>query len=137
MAPIEGATVLHEMDFTSEVTQQKIVETLPGRSKKVDAVISDMAPNASGLKSLDGELITDLCLSVLRFSETVLRRGGVMVCKMWMGSGQSVVSTQMQQSFETVKIIKPHASRAESAEIFLLGRNFKARKLKEEIDKET
>lgn len=92
--------------------------------RPVDVVLSDMAPKASGQKYLDHECIVALCFSVLRFSQTVLKPGGSLLCKLWQGSEQQSLEVAMRKLFENVKVVKPNASRKDSAEIFLLCRNF-------------
>lgn len=122
MAPIKGATLLPQCDFRDISTQRKILSILSG--KKVDVVLSDMAPNASGIKSLDHDNIVDLCLSALRFSAGVLEHGGTFLCKLWQGTRQEQLQRFMQQGFKNVSVIKPHASRSDSSEIYLLGTQF-------------
>lgn len=122
MLPIEGAYVLHQSDFTSKETQQTILTILNGR--QADVVMSDMAPSASGQKSLDHDIIVDLCYSVLLFSRRVLKPGGHVLCKLWQGSELRKLELTMGKLFENVKVVKPSASRQDSSEIFLLGRNF-------------
>jgi len=68
--PLAGATVLDKCDFTSAQTQEQIKRVLNGRS--VDVVLSDMAPAASGVKSLDHHSIVQLAMSVLRLSAVIL-----------------------------------------------------------------
>lgn len=125
MLPVEGAFILHQSDFTLPETQQKISKLLNG--KPVDVVLSDMAPPASGQKFMDHELIVELCFAVLRFGVTVLRPGGHLLCKLWQGGEQCKLESAMKQVFESVKVVKPGASRQDSAEVFLLGRNMRER----------
>ena len=122
MMPVDGAFIIHQSDFTSPDTQQKILKILNGRP--VDVVLSDMAPRATGQKSLDHEQIVDLCFAVLLFGRKVLRPGGHLVCKMWQGREQQKLESAMGSLFEKVKVAKPASSRTDSAEIFLVGRNF-------------
>ncbi|XP_059163913.1 rRNA methyltransferase 2, mitochondrial-like [Physella acuta] len=123
MAPIEGAFLLSCSDFTSDVTQAKIKTILGDR--QADVVLSDMAPAATGMKSHNHEIIVNLCFSVLLFSLHVLKNGGTMLCKIWMGADQKRLETAMNKVFEHVRVVKPEASRDDSSEIFLLGRGFK------------
>lgn len=122
MMPVEGAFILHQSDFTSPDTRQQVLKILNGRP--VDTVLSDMAPRATGQKSLDHEQIVDLCFSVLMFGRKVLRPGGHLVCKLWQGREQKKLETAMGSLFEKVKVVKPDSSRMDSAEIFLVGKNF-------------
>lgn len=121
--PIEGAIVIPSCDFTKTETQEKILEKLGQR--KADIVISDMAPNATGTKHLDHELIINLCISVLRFSTNVLQEGGNILCKFWPGTEQDKLQKAMEKFFKTVKIVKPESSRSNSSEIFMLGKHLK------------
>lgn len=122
MMPVHGAFIIHQSDFTSPDTQQKILKILNGRP--VDVVLSDMAPRATGQKSLDHEQIVDLCFAVLLFGRKVLRPGGHLVCKLWQGREQQKLESAMGSLFEKVKVAKPASSRTDSAEVFLVGRNF-------------
>ncbi|KAK7113524.1 rRNA methyltransferase 2, mitochondrial-like [Littorina saxatilis] len=122
MVPVEGAYILHQSDFTSQNTQQKILNILSGR--QVDVVLSDMAPRATGQKALDHEQIINLCFTVLIFGRNVLRPGGHLVCKLWQGSDQPKLEHAMSTMFKKVKVAKPDSSRSESAEVFLVGKNF-------------
>lgn len=123
MAPLEGAYLLSGSDFTSDMTQAKIKTILGDR--QADVVLSDMAPAATGMKSHNHEIIVKLCFSVLLFSLHVLKNGGTMLCKIWMGADQKRLETGMSKVFEHVRVVKPEASRDDSTEIFLLGRGFK------------
>lgn len=122
MVPIDGAHIIHEADFTKSETQKRIMDILD--DQKAGAVISDMAPRATGIKSMDHDNIIDLCVAVLELAIVVLKPGGVVLCKLWQGGRQQLLQTQMKRLFEKVKIIKPKSSRAESAEIFLYGSNY-------------
>ena len=123
MQPIPGARTLHGKDFTAPQTQAEILAMLGG--DRVNSVLSDMAPNATGVKSLDHDLIIDLSLSALKFSVGVLEHGGHFVCKIWQGGQQRQLQDAMHRVFKDLKVVKPHSSRMESAEIFLLGKYFK------------
>ncbi|KAH9487927.1 2' O-ribose methyltransferase [Bulinus truncatus] len=123
MAPIEGALVLPLSDFTTKTTQSKIKELLD--NKKADVLLSDMAPRATGVKSHNHEVVVNLCFSVLRFALIILKPGGTVLCKLWMGCDQSKLEKAMAAVFENVRYVKPEASRGDSAEIYLLGKKFK------------
>lgn len=127
MHPIEGAIVLPHTDFTSPINQGKILSILDG--ELVDAVISDMAPNASGNRSLDHDAIINLCLVSLKFALQVLRPGGTYLTKYWDGSRTLDFKTTLEKFFGQVDFVKPPASRCNSAEHFLLARKFKGTKL--------
>lgn len=121
--PITGAILLSKCDFTSAMTQAEILQKLG--NKKADLVLSDMAPACSGDRSMDHDKIIELCSSVIRFSTVVLKKDGAVLCKIWMGGQQKLLEDAMRKLFLNVKYVKPNASRDDSAEIYLLGRNFK------------
>ena len=121
-APVEGATIFAQSDFTEPETQTKILEKLDGRL--VDVVLSDMAPRSSGGRQHDHDVICELCLSVLKFCTQVLKLDGHVVCKLWEGSDRDKMISVMERMFKTVKIVKPASSRSDSAEIFLLGMHY-------------
>ncbi|OQV19249.1 rRNA methyltransferase 2, mitochondrial [Hypsibius exemplaris] len=121
--PYPGAVFLPHSDFTKGKTKRKILEQLAGRP--VDVVLSDMAPNASGISQLDHEAIVGLCTEALRFGVTVLREGGTFLCKIWTGSGDQALRALLRTHFAVVRNVKPPASRDESSELYLLGTGFK------------
>ncbi|XP_076074969.1 rRNA methyltransferase 2, mitochondrial-like [Mytilus galloprovincialis] len=121
--PIRGAILLSKCDFTSAKTQAEILQNMG--NKKADLVLSDMAPACTGDRSMDHHKIIELCSSVIRFSTVVLKKDGSVLCKLWMGGQQKLLEDAMRKLFLNVKPVKPNASRDDSAEIYLLGRNFK------------
>ncbi|XP_041363864.1 rRNA methyltransferase 2, mitochondrial-like [Gigantopelta aegis] len=123
IAPLVGANILDKSDFTHENTQNEVLHILDGR--KADIVLSDMAPKASGVKFMDHDLIIGLCFSVLKFSVGVLKEGGIVLCKLWQGSDQTKLEGVMENMFNKTRVIKPPASRSQSAEVFLLGQGFR------------
>lgn len=126
IAPIDGVTILEQSDFTKPETQSQILQALGNRL--ADVVLSDMAPRASGNRELDHQVIFELCISVLKFSSQVLDCGGHVVCKLWDGRNTKDAVDVMKRMFNIVKTVKPEASRSDSAEIFLLGLDYKLRK---------
>lgn len=124
--PIEGATIIGNSDFTSPETQHRIQSAL--NEQKVNAVLSDMAPNATGIRSMDCENIINLCYSVLRFAIQVSQVGAAVLVKVWQCKEVEFLEKDLKRFYENVKHVKPNASRADSAELFLLGTNFKGLK---------
>ena len=116
--PIEGVTFL-QGDFRDDAVLARLVERLGGR--RVDVVLSDMAPNLSGIESADAARIADLVELALDFAVRHLRPDGVLVCKLFHGSGYSQLVELFKRHFRVVKPIKPKASRDRSAETFLAG----------------
>ncbi|XP_033630974.1 rRNA methyltransferase 2, mitochondrial-like [Asterias rubens] len=121
--PIEGAILLPNADFTLSSTQSSILTLLNGQL--VNTVVSDMAPNSTGVRSMDHDVIMELCRSALRFARKVLREDGNFLCKLWQGQDTGRLKEELTKGFRGVKVVKPDASRKESAEVFLLGRGFK------------
>ena len=117
--PIEGVTFL-QGDFREESVMQALEASLAGRS--VDVVLSDMAPNLSGIESSDAARVGHLVELAVDFSMRHLKRpNGALVCKAFHGSGYSQLVKLFKDSFRVVKPVKPKASRDRSAETFLLG----------------
>ncbi|XP_073409839.1 rRNA methyltransferase 2, mitochondrial isoform X2 [Dendrobates tinctorius] len=118
--PLEGAVFLPKCDLTDPATHRKIIALLA--SGQADVILSDMAPNASGIKELDHQRLVIMCLSLLDLSDMVLRPGGSFLCKIWDGGESSLIRDKLRQRFQVVKTVKPKASRMESTEIYLLGK---------------
>jgi 23S rRNA (uridine2552-2'-O)-methyltransferase len=111
-------------DFTEDSCLEALLACLDGAA--VDLVLSDMAPNMSGHKSIDQPRVMHLIELALDFAVQVLAPGGAFITKGFHGSGLEEYVTQMRQYFKQVKFRKPPASRSRSAEIYLLGLDFKA-----------
>ena len=123
-APIEGVTFL-QGDFREDAVAQALVTELAGRP--VDVVVSDLAPNLSGIESSDAARVAHLVELAVEFSVKHLRPDGALVCKTFHGSGYSQLVKLFKDTFRVVKPIKPKASRDKSAETFLVGVGLKAR----------
>lgn len=113
-------------DFTAASTQAKVLELLNG--KKVNIVLSDMAPNATGVHDMDHENIVHLAYSALRFALQVSCVGGSVLLKIWDGRESNRLEQDIAKFYQHVKVVKPPASRGDSAEKFLLARMFKGLK---------
>lgn len=87
-----------------------------------DLVLSDMAPNLTGLAPTDQARAEELARIALEFASRHLKRGGTLLVKTFHGSGFDALRAAMRGVFEQVQVRKPEASRQESAETFLLGR---------------
>jgi 23S rRNA (uridine2552-2'-O)-methyltransferase len=118
--PIEGVTFLRG-DFREDSTLQALGQALAGR--KVDVVLSDLAPNLSGIESSDAARVAHLVELAVEFALNHLKADGqgALVCKAFHGSGYSQLVKLFKDSFRVVKPIKPKASRDRSSETFLLG----------------
>jgi len=121
--PIEGVTFL-QGDFREESVLQQLEEVVAGRP--VDVVVSDMAPNLSGIESSDSARIAHLVELAVEFAQAHLRPEGALVCKVFHGSGYSQLVKLFKERFRVVKPIKPKASRDKSAETFLVGIGLKS-----------
>jgi 23S rRNA (uridine2552-2'-O)-methyltransferase len=122
--PIEGAALI-KGDFTEEKVLAELLVVLQDRP--VDLVISDMAPNLSGMKDIDQPLATYLIELALEFACSNLRPSGAVIMKCFEGSGVNGVREAIRSNFEQLKNFKPKASRSKSREVYVLGRKLKAR----------
>ena len=121
MEPIPGVEFL-EGDFTKPETLQAL-RNLVG-STPVDLVMSDMAPNISGNRTMDQPRSMALLDEALLFAREVLRPGGDFLVKAFQGEGIDAFTRELKEHFKVVKTLKPKASRPESREIYLLARSF-------------
>lgn len=116
--PIEGVHFI-QGDFREDEVLQQLEAKLAGRA--VDVVVSDMAPNLSGIESSDSARIAHLVELAVEFAQNHLKPQGALVCKVFHGSGYSQLAKLFKERFRVVKPIKPKASRDKSAETFLVG----------------
>ena len=116
--PIEGVHFI-QGDFREETVLRELEAVVAGRP--VDVVVSDMAPNLSGIESSDSARIAHLVELAVEFAQRHLKPDGALVCKVFHGSGYSQLAKLFKDSFRVVKPIKPKASRDKSAETFLVG----------------
>ena len=122
--PVEGVHFI-QGDFREDAVVQALEQALAGRV--VDVVVSDMAPNLSGIESSDAARIAHLVELAIEFTHKHLRPDGALVCKVFHGSGYSQLVELFKRNFRVVKPIKPKASRDRSAETFLVGMGLKSR----------
>ena len=120
--PLEGA-MLVKGDFTEEKVLDELMALLQDRP--VDLVISDMAPNLSGMKEIDQPLAIYLTELALDFACATLRPGGALLMKCFEGSGLDELRRVIRTNFKQLNNVKPKASRDKSREIYVLGRQFK------------
>jgi 23S rRNA (uridine2552-2'-O)-methyltransferase len=118
MEPIEGVTFV-QGDFREPEPAAELEKLLAGR--KADVVVSDMAPNLSGIPSSDAARIAHLVELALEFAQGHLKAEGALVCKVFHGSGYSQLVKEFKERFRIVKPLKPKASRDKSSETFLIG----------------
>ncbi|MFO0443645.1 MAG: RlmE family RNA methyltransferase [Betaproteobacteria bacterium] len=122
--PIEGVQFI-QGDFREDAAALQLAEALAGRP--VDLVVSDLAPNLSGIESADSARIAHLVELAVEFAERHLKPEGALVCKCFHGSGYSQLVRLFKDRFRVVKPMKPKASRDKSAETFLVGLGLKNR----------
>ncbi len=119
--PIAGVRVI-QGDFTEPPVKRELEACLDGR--KVDLVVSDMAPEMSGNKVVDQARMMALNEATLDFACRHLREGGNMLLKSFQGEGFDAFRNELMQRFARVRLVKPAASRKTSAEMFLLALDF-------------
>jgi 23S rRNA (uridine2552-2'-O)-methyltransferase len=137
MEPVEGVEFI-QGDFTQEETLAVLLQKLElptqlnsgleanlatkkPETRRVDVVVSDMAPNLSGIASSDAARITELIELAVDFAQQQLKPEGALVVKLFHGSGYSQLVKLFKDTFRVVKPVKPKASRDKSSETFLLG----------------
>jgi 23S rRNA (uridine2552-2'-O)-methyltransferase len=116
--PIEGVQFI-QGDFREDAVVAELEAALGGQ--RVDVVVSDMAPNLSGIEGADAARIAHLVELAVDFCTRQLKPDGVLVAKLFHGSGYSQLVQLFKQTFRVVKPIKPKASRDRSSETFLAG----------------
>lgn len=122
MQPVEGVLFL-QGDFREPEVLQRLEETLQGH--KADVVVSDMAPNLSGIADTDAARIAHLVELAVDFACHHMKPEGALVVKLFHGGAHAPMLQLFKQTFMLVKQIKPKASRDKSAEMFLVGRGIR------------
>lgn len=115
MDTLENVTFI-QGDFREEAVFNQIMDEVGGR--RVDVVLSDMAPNTSGMAAVDQPRMMYLCELAVDFALKVLPDGGALIMKVFQGEGSQELRAQMQKQFSKIKSIKPAASRPRSKEMF-------------------
>ena len=118
MEPIEGVQFI-QGDFREDAVLGQLHDLVGGRL--LDVVVSDLAPNLTGIEVSDAARIEHLIELALDFARDHLKPGGALVAKVFHGAGYSQLVTRFKAQFRTVKPIKPKASRDKSAETYLVG----------------
>ena len=121
MEPISGVTALN-LDLTDSESAGRIRDALNG--KKADLVLSDMHAPATGHKQTDHLRIMGLVEAALDLAEEILAPGGAFLCKVLQGGAGKELVARLNRSFAKVRHVKPKASRAESAEMYVLATGF-------------
>ena len=121
MAPVPGVELI-ELDFLDPRAPEAIKARLGGPA---DVVLSDMAANATGHRRTDHVRIMALAEAATEFAREVLSPGGVFLCKVLQGGTEATLLASLKRDFTSVRHVKPAASRADSAELYLLATGFR------------
>ncbi len=116
--PVEGGIFLPG-DFCEDALLQLLKEAMQGQL--ADVVVSDMAPNLTGIDATDAARVEHLIELAIDFCQNHMKPQGALVAKVFHGSGYSQLVNLFKASFKTVKAVKPAASRSGSSETFLVG----------------
>jgi 23S rRNA (uridine2552-2'-O)-methyltransferase len=119
--PMTGVEFL-KLDFLDASAPDRLKEMLGG---KADVVLSDMAANTTGHRQTDHLRIMALAEAAALFAREVLNKGGAFLCKVLQGGTEAALLAELKRDFETVKHVKPPASRTDSAELYLLAKGFR------------
>tara|TARA_B100001741_G_scaffold202002_1_gene166720 strand:+ start:122 stop:745 length:624 start_codon:yes stop_codon:yes gene_type:complete len=122
MAPISGVKFI-QGDFTEDAVFEDLIERFGGES--VDLVISDMAPNITGIRAIDQPGSMHLAELALDFARSILREGAYFLVKVFEGEGIGEFKQILSNEFEKVKVRKPQASRPRSREVYLLAEKYR------------
>lgn len=125
MLPMEPIADVHfiQGDFREAEVLQQLAQVLRGR--QVDLVLSDMAPNLSGIASADAARVEYLIDLAIEFARAHMKPSGMLLVKCFNGTGFNEILGKFKQEFKVVSQKKPKASRDKSSEIFLLGKTLK------------
>ena len=104
-------------DFSDDKIQEKILKTF---KDKIDVIVSDMAENTTGNKTIDSIRTNGLCVDVINFSLKALTKKGSLVCKLFMGEDFLEVKNLAKKNFKNVYFFKPESSRSESKETYII-----------------
>jgi 23S rRNA (uridine2552-2'-O)-methyltransferase len=121
MEPVPGATII-ELDFLDPGAPERLKALLAGPA---DLVLSDMAAPTTGHASTDHIRIVALAEAAFAFAREVLAPGGTFLCKVFQGGAEGELLAALKRDFKTVRHAKPPASRAESAEVYVVAMGFR------------
>jgi len=123
--PIEPLPYDNVLTLIADVTQSDIVELIRSAGKSpFEVTISDLSPNVSGVWEVDHARQIELARTALRIAYVLLKPAGNLLVKVFQGSELREFQIEMKSSFQAMRIIKPPASRSESAELYFLGLGF-------------
>ena len=121
MMAVAGVDVVH-LDFLDPAAPDRLKALLGGPA---DVVLSDMAANATGHRKTDHLKIMALAETAAQFAREVLSPGGTFLCKVLQGGTEGTLLAELKRDFATVRHVKPAASRADSAELYVLATGFR------------
>lgn len=121
MTDIPGSTFI-KLDFMDDDAPEQLKQAIGG---KADVVLSDMAPPTIGHKETDHLRILSLAEAAYEFAKEVLNPGGTFLSKIFMGGTEKYLLDQLKKDFTKVKHVKPHASRSDSSEMYVVGLGFR------------
>ena len=121
MLPIEN-TYQIKGDFTDNKNKTRILEYF---NDKIDLVVSDMAVNTTGNKNIDSLVTGELCMEAMNFSFETLKKKGVFISKIFMGSSFNEIINLAKKNFKEFYVFKPPSSRKESKESFIICKNLR------------
>lgn len=121
--PVTGVDFA-QMDFLKDDAPERLMEMLGGEA---DVVMSDMAANTTGHKATDHLRIVGLVELAIDFARKVLAPGGSFVAKVFQGGTEGTLLAELKRDFATVRHVKPQASRADSAELYVVATGFRGR----------
>jgi len=124
LKPVNGVDFL-QLDFLDPSAPDRLKAMLGGAAEKVDVVLSDMAANTTGHRQTDHLRIMALAEAAADFACEVLAPGGVFLCKVLQGGTETTLLAGLKRDFQSVKHVKPPASRTDSAELYLLAKGFR------------
>ena len=122
MTKIQGVSFI-QGDFLKENTKEEIFKKL---GEKADILISDMAANTTGNKSLDCIRTNALCIDVINFAQFALKTNGVLVSKLFVGQDFIEIKNLAKKKFKKVDFFKPDSCRAESRETYIHCKGFRS-----------
>jgi len=121
--PVPGVDFA-QMDFLKDDAPERLMEMLGGEA---DVVMSDMAANTTGHKATDHLRIVGLVELAIDFARQVLAPGGAFIAKVFQGGTEGTLLAELKRDFATVRHVKPQASRADSAELYVVATGFRGR----------
>jgi 23S rRNA (uridine2552-2'-O)-methyltransferase len=120
VAPLDGVTVIRA-DITNPVSVSELIQKIAG---PIDVVLSDAAPNLSGVWSFDHARSIDIASSALKIAISVLKTGGNFVVKVFQGDLFTTFLREVDTYFRFVKAFNPRASRKQSAEVYIVAKRY-------------